>query len=294
MLDTRVGLGAIVPVLLEMRLVLHPAKTQVVLCGMASEFEVRRVLHEVPGARSFAVSRRGTYLGVVVGPEAQAPEWHKAYSKFRARAAYVRSLLGHFGDRLRAYQVVAVSDTSSVARCIPLRADFLTVGSATLASLVAAPMHAVTPNALTAVSCFARRRFTPIGVRAKATLLRMGISMPELDDLHAAIGRAAGADEALLQPRRPAGSRHLCSFTCIVRAFALRPCWPRSERRRAPSLRSFAIYIMLMAMPLDVSFRAGVCARYFANPRFRSRSSWLPCGFAGPSPTSCSMLPWRF
>lgn len=78
-------------------------------------------------------------------------------------------------------------------------------------------------------------------------------------------------------PRSPAGSRHLRSVSCTVRAFALRPCQPRCARR-APSLRSFAVYFMSVAMPLCLSFCVSACAHYFANSGFRCRTTCFFCG----------------
>lgn len=89
----------------------------------------------------------------------------------RARAAYVRSLPGPLGDLLRADQAFAVS-VLFTAQFLPLRVDFIVVESAVLASLLAAPLHAITPDAIMAISRLAPRgRFTTLRVQAEATLL---------------------------------------------------------------------------------------------------------------------------
>lgn len=58
MLDVRLGFALRMPVLLEMRLAtgltIHPEQTQLVHYGFASEFDIKRMLQEVPGAGGFA------------------------------------------------------------------------------------------------------------------------------------------------------------------------------------------------------------------------------------------------
>lgn len=120
MLDIRVGVSRLMPVLLELRLAagltIRLGKTQVVLFGTSTDFSVKRVQQDIPWAGGFAVARRGTYLGILIGPDAYQQGRDKACSMFRARSAYVRSLPGHLGDRLRAYQSFAVCVALFVAQ----------------------------------------------------------------------------------------------------------------------------------------------------------------------------------
>lgn len=93
MLDVRVGLSEIMPILLDINLAtgraIHPEKTEVINYGGMPHVVVKRLLQEVQGAGGLEEVSSRTYLAVVIGPSTQASEWDKTVSKFRSRMAYV-------------------------------------------------------------------------------------------------------------------------------------------------------------------------------------------------------------
>lgn len=128
MLDARIGLASIMPVLLlELRLatgLAHLENTQIMCYGAAPDFDIKRALQGIPGAVGLAAMRRGTYLGMAIRPDAQSMECDTAFAKYRSGAAFVRSLPGHFGGRVRAYRSFAVSVASFFSQSLPLRPEF--------------------------------------------------------------------------------------------------------------------------------------------------------------------------
>lgn len=184
----------------------------------------------------FAIARHGIYLGIVVGPEARVTEWNRALSKFRARAAYVRSLPGHLGDRVRAYEAFAVSVTL-FDQFVAMRDEFSTVEAATLASLLAAPMRALTQEGHDGGLCFRSTALCSHRGSGGGHPLEDGLDDGEP---RRNIARIADVDAAMLQPSTPgwiasSACRQLCRAR--TRAMALPPSIRDAARPQAAVVR---------------------------------------------------------
>lgn len=103
-----------------------------------------------------------------------------------------------------AYQAVVVSVALFTAQFFPFGREIRTAEAGNIASLLAAPMNSITPDALSSVSLFApRRRVVPIDLQAGTTLLRPAVRLGCLDSFADRVEAAPAADDALLLPPRP-------------------------------------------------------------------------------------------
>lgn len=161
------GLRALMPVLLEMGpaagLDLHVGKTRVLNYSSASTFAMRRALEDVPMASSFIIAGHGVYLGVPLGPESIGEEFDAAILKYQGRCLHIRAVAGHTCERLRAHQVFAASVLLFLAHLVELPRRAGAIEAATVASLLASPMHAITAHSLSACLAHSRRnKFVPV------------------------------------------------------------------------------------------------------------------------------------
>lgn len=152
-------------------------------------------------AGSFAASRSGVYLGVPIGVDAIGHENDAATLKYQARCLHIRSIEGYTAERVRAHQVLAVNVRLFLAQLLDLPRRAGVVEAATLASILASPMHAVTAPACSACLAESRRlRFTPEGIQCRAALMRFALISPEIDAYADRLQLARESDDALLRP----------------------------------------------------------------------------------------------
>lgn len=148
-------------------------------------------------AEAFVVSRSGVYLSVPVGVDAIGHEDDPATLKHQARCLHIRAIAGHIAERVRAHQVFGVGVLLFLAQLLDLPRRAGVVEAATLASILASPMHSVTAPAFSA--CFAesrRLRLVPVDIQCRAALMRFALVNPEIDD-------SRESDDALLRPSTP-------------------------------------------------------------------------------------------
>lgn len=194
------------PVADQTGLYLHAGKTKVLNFSSCSDLEMKRCLEDIPMVGSFVISRSGVYLGLPLVVDAIGKEFDVAMLKYHARCLHICTIAGHTSERMRAHQIFAVSVLMFLAQLIDLPRRAGTVEAATLASILVAPMHAVTASSLSACVAGSRWvRYTPIDIQCRAALLRFALVTDELDEC-GDLRRARDSDDALILPRSPIGS----------------------------------------------------------------------------------------
>lgn len=155
-------------------------------------------------AGSFIVSRSGVYLGVPIRVDAVGKEFDAATLKYLARCLHIRAIAGHTSERMRAHQVFAVSVLLFLAQLLDLPRRAGVIEAATLASILAAPMHAIVASAFSACLAASRRlHCTPVDIECRAALLRFALVNPELDGYADRLQLARESDDTLLRPPTP-------------------------------------------------------------------------------------------
>lgn len=167
---------------------------------VVTHFSIQRVLAGQAGL-PFNVAAQGTYLEVRIGPDAAAAFWAKARLKFHSRVSHVRATAGLARERLLAYMLDASSVLYYLAQLAPIPRDLQIIEAATVASLLAAPLRAPTPEALAAMpSKVMHVVFRTLPMAAEASTQRMALQRRGLAQLRDTLEADVGGDEALLLP----------------------------------------------------------------------------------------------
>lgn len=129
--------------------------------------------------------------------------------KYSARVHFLRHAPGLLRDRLAAYHTYGTSVLQYLGQHAAPPADLAQQESAALAALLAAPMHAITPQAMWGLACCAcPLRFAPAPVMLDTASIRFVLWHHILGDTPAPLEALRQMDEAMILPRAPAWAWH--------------------------------------------------------------------------------------
>lgn len=194
--------------------------------------DLKRRLHERIGQAVVTVMRVARYIG----PGAAGCVWEVALENCPRRCSLFPASATHLANEITKCDVYCLSVMMFLGQLFPPEPRMLRLAAAFFASMLSAPMHAVTPAALSSLTLV----HAPVAVRTvpdafRAASTRLALRTGLLDDIRGRIDQAADMDDALLLHRAPPWASH-CLLTLILelrtRALALPPAslqHPRPE-----------------------------------------------------------------